>query len=156
VWKCRQRQQQHATAAVVPCMAPAVLGRSSPRILAMGAHAPCPMIHYPLISTWSHLAVKLPFPSSVDNRHLKAVNLPILVHPDEVVAYLGDIEVVMQARRVVSLRCTPSASDLSLVCQVHVVFIRYVCWLIVDLSFLCASSICPEALSASSWYSSHL
>jgi len=88
VWKRRQRQQ-HATAAVVPCMAPAVLGRSSPRILAMEAHAPCPMMHYPLISTWSHLAVKLPFPPFADNRHLKAVNLPMLVHPDWCCNVLG-------------------------------------------------------------------
>ena len=96
VWKCRQRQQ-HATAAVVPCMAPAVLGRSSPRILAMEAHAPCPMIHYPLISTWSHLAAKLPFPPSADNRHLQAVNLQYSSIQTGVVAYLGDTGVIMHA-----------------------------------------------------------
>ena len=131
-------------------MAPAVLGRSSPRILAMEAHAPCPMIHYPLISTWSHLAVKLPSPPFADNRHLQAVNLPILVIQTEAVAYVGDIGAIMQARHVVSHRYTPSASDLFLVCQVHVVLIRYVCWICVAISSLCATSRCPEALSASS------
>ena len=33
-------------------------GWSSPRILAMEAHAPCPHIHYPLISTWRTLRLQ--------------------------------------------------------------------------------------------------